>query len=131
MMLLLQHRLVTVSLDEQGRVVHLVRTAVAGTAAEVSAAFGDAERAVSHLPLARYGLLCDVRPAPGNNDPSFETGIAPARARLFARFARVATLVKSATGLLQVQRLALDAGEHGLVFRDEPAALRYLRTGET
>ena len=128
MKVLFEHELVTLTLDERDRLVRYVRTAVpAPSVLTAVATFDQCERAVRQLGRDDHALLCDVRVVPGNNDPDFEKGIASARARFFARFARVATLVQSATGLLQVQRLSRDAGERGLVFRDEAEALRYLK----
>lgn len=128
MKVLLELELVTLTLDERDRLVRYVRTAVpAPSVLAAVATFDQCERAVRQLGRDDHALLCDVRVAPGNNDPDFEKGIASARARFFSRFVRVATLVQSATGLLQVQRLSRDAGERGLVFRDEAEALRYLK----
>jgi hypothetical protein len=51
-------------------------------------------------------LLIDARDAPARNDAEFEETFARARRPILAQFGRVAVLVRSAVGKLQVTRYA-------------------------
>lgn len=97
------------------------------SASELAAAFTDVNRALDELDRSEYGLLVDIRAATGRNDPEFESTFAPLRARMESGFPRVAVLVRSITGTLQVQR---HAREDGLTevrpFTDEQEAVSWL-----
>jgi hypothetical protein len=72
-------------------------------------------------------LLIDTRRAPPRNDPAFEAYVQRATAEFVTRFSRVATLMRTAVGKLQVARLAHERGaEKPHVFDDEHQALLYL-----
>jgi hypothetical protein len=71
-------------------------------------------------------LLLDVRDAPPRNDPDFERVVVQRRDPIFARFGRVAVLVRTAVGLLQIQRLNKDAGPNVRAFDDEDKAFDWL-----
>jgi hypothetical protein len=93
---------------------------------EVAEAF---ERALAGVDRSRLGLLVDLRDGPMRNDAVFERTAAPYQARMVAGFRRVAVLVKTPAGKLQMRRLAEGAlhempGIH--VFDEEPAALAFL-----
>jgi hypothetical protein len=76
--------------------------------------------------LAGYKALIDLRNGPtGRNDDEFERATRSAQTELVRNFSRVAFLVRSAVGKLQVRRLAR-GGNAGNVFLDEQEALRYL-----
>ncbi|MCU0657887.1 MAG: hypothetical protein MUF64_22285, partial [Polyangiaceae bacterium] len=70
-----------------------------------------------------------LREAPPRNDPTFEQGMGVYRSRMMRPFGRVATLVRSAVGKLQVRRHMQDDGVSCLVTQDEQEALRYLEGG--
>lgn len=72
-------------------------------------------------------LLVDVRLAPGNNDPSFESRIHLFRNELAALFPVIATVVATAAGRLQISRMNRERGDRKQsVFLDETEALQYL-----
>jgi hypothetical protein len=73
--------------------------------------------------LSEEKLLIDLREGPGRNDEAFERATDEARRELQKSFPRVAVLVRSAAGKLQLQRL--HHGTHN-VFLEETAALRFL-----
>jgi hypothetical protein len=76
--------------------------------------------------LAGYKALIDLRNGPpGRNDDEFERATRSAQTELIRNFSRVAFLVRSAVGKLQVRRLARGGGSSN-VFLDEQEALRYL-----
>lgn len=62
--------------------------------------------ALSSIPHADSAILVDLRNTPGRNDPAFETAMAYWRPRMFAGFPKIAILVKTVLGKLQVARHA-------------------------
>lgn len=92
---------------------------------EAVAAFELLLRAV-HRYAGRPALL-DLRRVAGNNDSGYESAIKPYLARLRATFSVTARVVQTATGRLQVQRMARERGDNpGSVFLDEEEALAFL-----
>ncbi len=71
-------------------------------------------------------LLVDMRLAPMNNDPAFEVPAERARAILVRGFPRVAVLVKTARGALQVGRHLREDRLHIGLFHSEEEALDHL-----
>jgi hypothetical protein len=83
--------------------------------------------ALGKLPLKQYKLLVDVREAPPRNDAAFESEVTRILNFTISKFAAHAVLVKSAVGLLQVQRLERQRNASGsAVFTNEADALRHL-----
>lgn len=71
--------------------------------------------------------LLDLRRVAGNNGSRYEAAIRPYLARLRANFSVTARVVQTATGRLQVQRMARERGDDpGSVFLDEEEALAFL-----
>ena len=84
------------------------------------------ELAVIGLPRG-LSLLIDAREARARNDAEFEAEFKQARRPILAHFARIAVLVKSAAGRLQVSRYGReDDLPHQLVFESEELAITYL-----
>jgi hypothetical protein len=86
----------------------------------------------------RYGrrgrvMLTDMRAAPGRNDPAFEAATGAIKPRLYAGMTRIAVLVRTSIGALQIKRLVQEDGIERLVTTDEAEALAHLlgsaRTG--
>ncbi|MBL8632371.1 MAG: hypothetical protein JNM40_04055 [Myxococcales bacterium] len=71
-------------------------------------------------------FLLDVRAAPGNNDPAVEVVVQKLRLQLRELFTVSVTVVASATGVLQVNRLARERNESMTIFRDEQEAIASL-----
>jgi hypothetical protein len=71
-------------------------------------------------------LLVDLRSSPVRNDPEWEQAASQLRPKLFGGFPRVAVLVKTAVGALQVKRYARDDGLDLHIFHDEEKALAFL-----
>ncbi len=102
-------------------VVCVRRTAERMEAADVPAAY---EPVLDALAAAgTEGLWVDLRAAPGRNDDAYETAVAPYRRRLLASAGRVAVLVRTRVGALQVARHAREDGLDVFV-TDDPAAAR-------
>jgi hypothetical protein len=74
---------------------------------------------------SHYALLQDLRLARGRNDPEFEATMATLLPRLSGGFRRVAVLVVTNIGRLQVPRYLDRDGIPGRGFLDEGAALRW------
>lgn len=72
-----------------------------------------------------WSILFDTRDAVGRSGPEFEAEVARLREYMLAHYRRVAVLVRSAIGEMQVQRM-LDKKARMLVFRDIPQALEFL-----
>lgn len=125
---LLADPLLTVTLDEERRLVRYQRTreplpsldAMRTLHERLFAAFGG-------LVLQKLKLLVDVRDAPPRNDPEFEREVTRLMGVIISKFAVHAVLVKSAVGLLQVQRLERERRAATVsVFSNEPDALKHL-----
>lgn len=108
------------------RVVKVVRTSVPFPKTDdLGPMFAKVHAAADAVDRTSYGLLLDLRQTTGRNDSHFEKLIAPQRSRLERGFARVAVLVRSVVGRLQVERHARDDGVNLRVFNDEQEALRW------
>ena len=108
--------------------VRLVRTATPYPSLQRMDASNQALAAALRSSGGRRVLL-DLRAGPpGRNDEAYERASADARAALAANFERVAVVVRSVAGKLQVQRLSKSEqrGGQSAVFLDEAAALAYL-----
>jgi hypothetical protein len=93
---------------------------------EIVRAHEEASEAIDRFGRAGSRLLVDMRDAQINNQPGFEHAAGRGRTLLVRGFDRVAVVVRTAIGELQVRRHVredrLDVG----VFQDEPAAERWL-----
>jgi hypothetical protein len=116
----------TIQVDATRGLLRLVRTGVAYPS--LSAIAEDREvvgRVISQLP--GHLLLLDMRAGPPpRSDEAFERAMAKGRKAITQRFRRVAVLVRSAVGKLQVQRLVRADGDTPHAFQDEQEALDYL-----
>ena len=74
-----------------------------------------------------YSLLQDMRAPRGRNDPEFEKTITLERERISGGFRKLAVLVTSQVGRLQVQRHLQGTGAPAKAFLDEAEALRWLK----
>lgn len=115
-------------IDEGRRVIRYTRSSKPfASIDDALATFRAVGLASRQLDRSRYGLLSDVREAPGRNDPAFEAAVAKHRNDLFVGFAKRATLVRTASGALQVQRINREMHWPDVhVFHDEAEALAYL-----
>jgi hypothetical protein len=124
---LLQTPFLRVEHDEPRRFVRYTRSSRGfATISELDDAYLGLIRTFQRLDRPRLNLLVDLREAPPRNDPAFEQAIARHRGPMMQGFRRVAILVKSVVGGLQVRRHMSDDGAIVLVTQDEDEALRYL-----
>jgi hypothetical protein len=113
--------------DIANRVLRYTRNEVAFQSLdELERSFHESSAAIDRLGRDGYGLLVDLRVAPGSNNPEFEQVVARSRKKLVGGFRRVAVLVSTFAGALQVQRHAREDGGGMVVFREEAEALAYL-----
>jgi len=125
---LLNNEFVTVQRDGGSRVVRVTRTGAAITAlAQVEECWGAVNRALLRVHREEHCLLMDMRSARGRNDDAFERAVAKHRAATVSGFRRVAVLVQSLHGQLQVQRhVREDKLGEVRVFDREALALSWL-----
>jgi hypothetical protein len=109
--------------------VRVVRTAEPfRTADEITGGWAEVSRCFDRL--GRKGLLTlmDLRNAPARNDPEFEKPMTAALVAVRRDVKRIAVLVRTAVGGLQVKRVAKAAGAEEFITSSEEEALEYLRT---
>ncbi len=117
-----------VSSHVETRVIKLVRTAKqAPRDVDLREMFATAHAATDAVDRASWSLLLDLTRAAGRNDDHFERAIAPERAHLERGFSKVAVVVRSVVGRLQVERHAREDGVNLRAFVDENEALAWLR----
>lgn len=112
--------------DPARRLVRIVRTpeVLPQSAGEVRRVFAELTEPLRQF--AAWKALLDLRHGPlGRNDDAFEDAAREAQRSLARGFTRVAVLVRSAVGKLQVRRLS---GGKRDVFQDEAEALRFLES---
>ncbi len=76
---------------------------------------------------AKYGMVVDMRQAPPRNDPAFESAMGDLRRHIATHFARLAVLLDSPVGVLQVQRIGHTDGSMPFATLSEAAAVRFAR----
>lgn len=127
---LFENPLLRVEHDESALLLRVTRTDVAADdAKELRATYRQAVAAYGKLDRSRTTLLLDMRQAKGRNDPEFEKLVRDLTPKLLGGFARVGTLVATAAGALQVQRVTRIGGTPQTVFTDETEALAWARGG--
>jgi hypothetical protein len=110
------------------RILTRSRTAERFTTAEqVTAEYDALVRALDRVERSAYSVLVDLRLAPPRNDEAFEEIVARYHARLYERFRRVAVVVQSAAGRLQLRRFLSAARPDARVFTDVDEATAFLR----
>jgi hypothetical protein len=114
--------------DSIARILTRSRTAERFTSAEqVTAEYDALVRALGLVDRAAYSVVVDLRLAPPRNDEAFEEIVAGYHARLYQRFRRVAVIVQSAAGRLQLRRFLSAARPDARVFTDLDEATAFLR----
>jgi hypothetical protein len=97
------------------------------TLAEIERTFADMSSELDQIGRSRWALLIDLRRVRGAADPRLDEAMARATRPLLAGFPRVAVIVRSATGALQLKRHLREEGPSRDVFQDEAAALAFLK----
>jgi len=118
----------TLEVDAQRQLVRVRRSAASFADLNIlRASFDTLNVQMASLPRAEYSELQDLREARGRNDKEFEDIMTRERKRLSEGFRRVAILVATQVGRLQVQRhVGEDESETTRVFLLESEAVRWL-----
>lgn len=128
---LLTSDLWTVKAQAEQQVVSLIRSShrVSG-AQEVTQSFNEIREALAERDVDGWGLLIDMRQAIPSQDPEIEDAFRRNRKVLKRRFSRLAILLRSATGVLQVQRMLKKAPDDTIrVYNAPEAAARWAAQG--
>jgi hypothetical protein len=108
-------------------IIQVTRSAIPFTSAsDVQRHFDALARALEPVDRSRHELLMDIRLAVGRNDPEFELAIEPYRLRIQRGFRRIAVVLVSIAGQLQIKRFAIQDRVTLRTFQDEEAALAWL-----
>ena len=97
------------------------------SAAEVTAEYDGLVRALDRVDRASYAVLVDLRLAPPRNDEAFEQIVGSYHGALYDRFRRVAVVVHTAAGRLQLRRFLTVTRPDARVFTEVAAAESFLR----
>lgn len=110
------------------QIILVRRTANAyASVGEVRSSFEDVRRVIDPLERPTLSVLVDMRLAPPRDDPEFERAAVDQPRYLSRDFKRSAVLIRTATGLLHVQRHMQQLGLPMKVFNDEQQAFDYVR----
>lgn len=127
MALLLSTPQITLSTGPDSRLVRYVRTSVPyPNLTEYELLHERAAGLLDQLGRKRHVLLVDMREATLNNDPAFERTAGRCRQLLVRDFRRMAVLVKTAVGALQIGRHIREDSLDSAIFNDETEAVSYL-----
>lgn len=86
------------------------------------------EKLIKTFPkFKNFGIVVDMRQAQGRNDPEFENSMMNLRVNINANFSRVAVLLVSKTGVLQVNRIGRNEGVDNFATVNESAAIRFAK----
>jgi hypothetical protein len=127
MALLLSTPQITLTTGPDSRLVRYVRTSVPyPNLIEYELLHERAGSLLDQLGRKRHVLLVDMREAVMNNDPAFERAAGRCRQLLVHDFRRLAVLVKTAVGALQIGRHIREDSLESPLFNEETAAISYL-----
>jgi hypothetical protein len=116
-----------IAVDDGKRIVRFHRTTAAYPDLDVMMlSFERGIAALAAIDRGRFGMLADLRDGPSRNDPEFERAVVAATANIFGGFRARATLVRTAAGRLQIQRLNRENGRASDVFSEEAEAIAHL-----
>lgn len=117
-----------VELAYRGSLIRIVRTALAHPDVfTLRDSFAAAIAAIDRVGRRGRVLLFDSRAPLGRNDASFEQEMSALRPRIDRDFSRIAVLVRSAIGVLQIKRWMSEDGYERAVGHDEAAMLEFLQ----
>lgn len=117
----------TIDEREAGGVLVLARTGERyATGAEVTRAFDEVLTALAPYRAGMRPLLVDLRAVRGRDDAEYERAAAREPDEIAKRFVRVALLVRTAVGELQLRRTLKGIARRMVVFTSEADALAHL-----
>jgi hypothetical protein len=94
--------------------------------ADLEASVAEMARILDSVGRSSVVLLVDLRPGPMRTDSAFEYAMIEARAQLLRGIGKVAVVVATPLGRMQVSRHQRNDGITWATFNDENAALDYL-----
>jgi hypothetical protein len=113
--------------DPGAGVVHIARTPEPfSSLEELGASISELAFALDLVGRSSMVLLVDLRPGPMRTDAAFEDAMARARAVLLRGIPKVAVIVATPLGRMQVSRHQRRDGAPWCVFNDEKEACAYL-----
>ncbi|XYH92905.1 hypothetical protein ACMHYB_34220 [Sorangium sp. So ce1128] len=119
------HYVVTV--DPAAQLVRITRSALPSESpAQFEERWMEVSRALDRAGRNGLSLLVDLRAAAGRNDPEFEAAMQRLRPIVMRGFRRVAILVRTTVGALQIQRHLREDGIERMIGSDEAQLLDYL-----
>jgi hypothetical protein len=92
---------------------------------QMQRAFAEVAQALDRAGRGHSTLLVDTREAPPRNDPAFEAAFEPLRVAMIGGFRRVAIVVRTTAGRLQVERHVRRDGFAARAFMDVEQARAY------
>lgn len=118
----------TVTIDPAAQLARVTRSAVPSeSAAQFEERWMEVSRALDRAGRNGLCLLVDLRAATGRNDPAFEAAMQRLRPAVMSGFRRIAILVRTTAGALQIQRHVREDGIERMIGSDETQLLNYLR----
>jgi sulfite reductase (NADPH) flavoprotein alpha-component len=111
----------------EDRIVVLRRTPIPVETIEDLVSSNDRIIAMMEPRFLNYGIIVDSREAPQRNDSPFEDAMLQLRLVLSTSFARVAVLLESSTGVLQVNRIGRNDGADTFATMNEFAAVKFAK----
>lgn len=118
----------TVTIDPVLQIAWVTRSPMPSeSAAQFEAMWMEVGRALDRVDRHRLCLLIDLRAAVGRNDPQFEAAMQRIRPVVMGGFRRIAILVRTTAGALQIQRHVREDGIDRMIGSDEARLLDYLR----
>jgi hypothetical protein len=116
-----------VTVDRAAKLVRVTRTAAPFDSIEqIEQECIEITEALAFVDRSVMTLLLDIRAAPGRNDPKFEAATLQLRTAAVRGFGRVAVLVQTLAGALQVRRHSREDGVERIIYDDEERLLDYL-----
>ncbi|AGP38015.1 hypothetical protein BE04_49015 [Sorangium cellulosum] len=120
----------TVTIDPAAQLARVTRSAAPSESAFLfEERWMEVSRALDRAGRSGLCLLVDLREAVGRNDPLFEAAMQRVRPAVMSGFRRVAVLVRTTAGALQIQRHVREDGIDRMIGSDEAQLLDYLREG--
>lgn len=121
---------VALTLEPDGVIVRMTRTALPHPSPEVMEhSYRGVARALDKAGRHGRSMLVDSRQAIGRNEPAYEAAFTRSRQRIDPGLSRIAVLLRTSVGMLQVKRFSEEDGTARLITTSEEDALEYLRTG--
>ncbi|WP_433926212.1 hypothetical protein AB3662_25125 [Sorangium cellulosum] len=109
------------------KLARVTRSAVPSeSVAQFEEGWMEVSRALDRVGRDGLSLLVDLRSAVGRNDPAFEAAMLRIRPAVMRGFRRVAILVRTPAGALQIQRHFREDGVERMIGSDEARLLQYL-----